>query len=223
MRKLHMVAMSYDKDTVLNALQRTGAVEVALHKDTALTCVPQVETEALKTYATSVDTAISTLTLAVDNYEKDNGMKSTAIKDGFDVSYSEFTSIYEKKAEIDKTVEEILSITEKKNHARAEMAKVNKEKDEISNDTIDNLIKVLNKDLLIVRKYAKNSLLKPAKKLVPIINKIIRTLVEYNVELIQMSGSGSTVYGIDKDVNKLKKIYETIKDDYEFVGIYETM
>ena len=129
MRKLHMVAMSYDKDTVLNALQRTGAVEVALHKDTALTCVPQVETEALKTYATSVDTAISTLTLAVDNYEKDNGMKSTAIKDGFDVSYSEFTSIYEKKTEIDKTVEEILSLTEKKNHARAEMAKINKEKE----------------------------------------------------------------------------------------------
>ena len=37
-----------------------------------------------------------------------------------------------------------------------------------------------------------------------------------------MSGSGSTIYAIDKDVNKLKEVYELIKDDYQFVGIYET-
>ena len=34
MRKLNLVAMSYDKDIILNALQRTGAVEVKLHADT---------------------------------------------------------------------------------------------------------------------------------------------------------------------------------------------
>ena len=28
MQKLNLVAMSYDKDAILNALQRTGAVEV---------------------------------------------------------------------------------------------------------------------------------------------------------------------------------------------------
>ena len=37
-----------------------------------------------------------------------------------------------------------------------------------------------------------------------------------------MSGSGSTIYAIDRDINKLQKVYELIKDDYKFVGIYET-
>ena len=99
----------------------------------------------------------------------------------------------------------------------------NKDEDLIQMDVIDNLIRVLNKDLKIVRKYAKNSLVKPAKKLVPIINKITRTLYSYDLDLIQMSGSGSTVYAIDKDIDKLKEVYEKIKDDYQFVGIYETI
>lgn len=129
MRKLDMVAMSYEKDTVLNALQRTGAVEVALHKDTALANVPKVDFEALKTYAMSVNTALSTLVLAVDNYEKEKGMKSTAVKDGFDVSYSEFISINDKKAEIDQTIETIRLLTEKKNQTKAELVKANKEKE----------------------------------------------------------------------------------------------
>ena len=38
-----------------------------------------------------------------------------------------------------------------------------------------------------------------------------------------MSGSGSTIYAIDKDENKLKEVYEIIKDDYSFVGIYKTI
>ena len=100
---------------------------------------------------------------------------------------------------------------------------INKDKDDIPINTIDNLVKSLDKELYIVRKYAKNSLLKPAKKLAPIINKIIRTLLDNNLDLIQMSGSGSTVYAIDKDINKIKKVYETIKNDYDFVGIYETL
>ena len=99
----------------------------------------------------------------------------------------------------------------------------NKDKDNISLDVIDKLIDNIEKDLKIVRNYSKNSLLKPAKKLAPIINKIIRTLYDYNIDLIQMSGSGSTIYGIDKDINKLKEVYEKIKDEYQFVGIYETM
>ncbi len=129
MRKLHMVAMSYDKDTVLNALQRTGAVEVVLHADTQLAETPKVDAEALKSYAASVDSALSTLVLAVDAYEKEKGLTSTALKDGFDVTYSEFISIRDKKTEIDKTIEKILALTEKKNQAKAELSKANKEKE----------------------------------------------------------------------------------------------
>ena len=31
MSKLNLVAMSYDKDAILNALQKTGATEIKLH------------------------------------------------------------------------------------------------------------------------------------------------------------------------------------------------
>lgn len=40
MQKFNLVAMSYDKEAVLNALQRTGAVEVKLHAETEDTSVP---------------------------------------------------------------------------------------------------------------------------------------------------------------------------------------
>ena len=81
----------------------------------------------------------------------------------------------------------------------------------------------LEKSIYSVRKYSKNSLLKPAKKLAPIINKIIRSMYAENMDLIQMSGSGSTVYCIDRDENKLQSFYNKIKDDYQFVGIYKTI
>ena len=42
MRKLNLIAMSYDKGVIFDALQRTGAVEVKLHADTENTSVPPV-------------------------------------------------------------------------------------------------------------------------------------------------------------------------------------
>lgn len=95
--------------------------------------------------------------------------------------------------------------------------------DNIPLDIIDNLVKNLEKSIYSVRKYSKNSLLKPAKKLAPIINKIIRSMYAENMDLIQMSGSGSTVYCIDRDENKLQNFYNKIKDDYQFIGIYKTI
>ena len=50
MRKLHLIAMSYDKDAIFNALQRTGAVEVILHTDTDNTAVPVFSVEKEKEY-----------------------------------------------------------------------------------------------------------------------------------------------------------------------------
>ena len=61
MRKLNLIAMSYDKDVVLNALQRTGAVEVTLHAETEYTTIPEVNAEGLQTYVSSVDAALSAL------------------------------------------------------------------------------------------------------------------------------------------------------------------
>lgn len=158
-------------------------------------------------------------------------LEDIAIKVGSDVVYSLYSTlsriqgtgeIYNK---IDKEFKyPILIVKPKKGIKTKECFELyNKDKDLIPIDTINKLIESLDKDVYTIRKYAKNSLLKPAKKLAPIINKIIKTLYDNNVDIVQMSGSGSTIYGIDRNINKLQKIYEEIKDDYEFVGIYETI
>ena len=158
-------------------------------------------------------------------------LEDIAIKVGSDVVYSLYSTlsriqgtgeIYNK---IDKEFKyPILIVKPKKGIKTKECFELyNKYKDLIPIDAINKLIESLDKDVYTIRKYAKNSLLKPAKKLAPIINKIIKTLYDNNVDIVQMSGSGSTIYGIDRNINKLQKIYEEIKDDYEFVGIYETI
>lgn len=99
----------------------------------------------------------------------------------------------------------------------------NKEEDNIPLNIIDDLVKSIDKNILITRKYSKNSLLKPAKKIAPIINKIIREMYDENIDLIQMSGSGSTVFCIDRDITKLERLKDKIKDNYHFVGLYKTL
>lgn len=129
MRKLHIVAMSYEKDTALNALQRTGAVEITTHAPSSLATTPQVDAESLQTYCSQVENALNVLLLAVDNYEKEKGIKSESKQAVFDVSYSQFMSAGEKKAEVDETLEKILSLVDKKNKTIAETLKIKKEKE----------------------------------------------------------------------------------------------
>ena len=124
MQKLNLIAMSYDKDIVLNALQRTGAVEVTLHAETEYTTVPETNAEDLKTYLASVEAALSSLSGAVDEFEKENGVKTGVTKDGFDVAYSEFMSAKDKRAEADGAVERIHALTDRKNELKAELAKL---------------------------------------------------------------------------------------------------
>ena len=160
-----------------------------------------------------------------------NELEDGAMKVGSDVVYSLYSTLsrVQGKGEILTKITKyfkypILIVKPKSGIKTKECFELyKKENDNIPLNVIDKLIDSLEKDLVIVRKYAKNSLLKPATKLAPIINKIIRTLLEKNIDLIQMSGSGSTIYAIDKDENKLREVYELIKDEYSFVGIYKTI
>ena len=129
MRKLNLIAMSYDKDVVLNALQRTGAVEVTLHAETEYTTIPEVNAEGLQTYVSSVDAALSALATAIDAYEKDNGIKTGGIKDAFDVTYSDFMSAKDKRAEADATIENIYALIDEKNKITAELGRLAREKE----------------------------------------------------------------------------------------------
>lgn len=132
MRKLNLIAMSYDKDAVLDALQRTNAAEVTLHADTENTVIPSFDTEEDRAYYASVESALQNLCIAVERQQKEHGEKSDFLKDGFDVSYSEFLAAKEGKAEADALVERVNALTDEKNNLKAEGAKLAKQKEEAS-------------------------------------------------------------------------------------------
>ena len=104
MRKLNLIAMSYDKDKVLNALQRTGAVEVVSHAQTENTVTPVYDTEQLRARLSTVEAALFALSTEVENYERENHTQSGLLKDGFDVSYSDFMSAWDNRAETERAV-----------------------------------------------------------------------------------------------------------------------
>lgn len=130
MRKLNLVAMSYDQDALLDALQRTNAVELTEPQPLEHTVVPEADTEALRAYFASVETALSTLASQVENYEKERKIKSDVLKDGFDVSYSEFMSAGERKEEMDVLIAQINRLADEKNGLKAELAKLQKQRAE---------------------------------------------------------------------------------------------
>ncbi len=123
MRKLNLVAMSYDKDGILNALQRTGAVEVTLHAETENTSALAADAESLKTYIESVESALNTLSAEVENYNKKNKIKSGILQDGFEVTYSDFMAAKDKRPELDEAAARIAALAEAKNGFSTELAK----------------------------------------------------------------------------------------------------
>ncbi|MBQ8429266.1 MAG: V-type ATP synthase subunit I [Clostridia bacterium] len=126
MRKLHLIAMSYDKDAVLNALQRTAAAEVTLHTETESTVPLVFEDEELRNYLLSVENALESLAKAVADRLS---AKAELLKDGFDVTYSEFLSAKERQSEVDELVAKITALTDEKNRLKGELAKLVKQKE----------------------------------------------------------------------------------------------
>ena len=107
MSKLNLVAMSYDKDSVLNALQRTNAAEVKLHYEAENTVALTADCEERREYLSNVENALNRLSSAIESYNKDNKIKSDVLKDGFDVSYSDFMSAKDMKWDMDALVEKV--------------------------------------------------------------------------------------------------------------------
>ena len=126
MRKLHLIAMSYDKDAVLNALQRTNAAEVTTHAETGDTFPLVAQDEQLRNELLAVENALQTLSKAVA--VRLSG-KAELLKDGFDVTYEEFISAGERKAEVETLVGQIQTLTDEKNRLNGELVKLEKQKE----------------------------------------------------------------------------------------------
>ncbi|MGN0813993.1 MAG: V-type ATP synthase subunit I [Candidatus Coproplasma sp.] len=124
MSKLKLVAMSYDRDKILNALQRTNATEIKLQYEDGNIVAMSSDCEQLKGYLSSIEDALSCVSAATETYNKDNKIKSDVLKDGFEVTYSEFMSAKDKKEEIDALVRDINRLEERKKALNSELGGV---------------------------------------------------------------------------------------------------
>lgn len=124
MGKLNLVAMSYEKDKVLNALQRTGATEIKLHSQTEYASPKSLDCESLKEYLSGLEDVLSKITESAAKYISRNKLKSDIPEDGCEISYSEFIGAKDLKAEADETVEEVNRILNERKKCSAELAKV---------------------------------------------------------------------------------------------------
>ena len=127
MKKLHLISMAYDKDRILNALHKTGAAEIKWQTDVADTIPIDVDTEELSVRIAAVEAALTALVTETENYEKERDLPSSIEKDGFDVRYSEFVAVKDRRAEAENAITKIAGLTDSRNSLKGELAKAKRE------------------------------------------------------------------------------------------------
>ena len=126
MSKLNLVAMSYDKDAVLNALHRTGSAEIKLCSQTEYANPAEADTEELRAYLSRLEGALGQLCGASENYFKGEKIKTDYFGEP-QISYAEFMSAGEKREIAEKTADDVASAAENKRQLEAELAKVRRD------------------------------------------------------------------------------------------------
>ncbi len=126
MRKLQLAALSYDKDEILNALERTHAVEVKA-RERADDGAEGADVQELKEYLAKLESALETLTgYAERRAKEEKDGKNAVIKDGFEVGYSEFMAAGSYRERADRLLAEISSLQERMNSSSAEQTKLSR-------------------------------------------------------------------------------------------------
>ncbi len=123
MGKLNLAAMSYEKDAVLNALQKTGATEVKLHSETEYAVPLKADCEELRAILSRAENALGTLTAEVGSYFKEAKLK-TELLDEVEISYSEFIGAKERAAQAEELIEKIEAATDRQRENFSELSKL---------------------------------------------------------------------------------------------------
>ncbi len=99
MRKLNLAALSYDRDDILNTLERTHAVEIRESEG----AVPSDSAGELREYLSRLESTLETLTGYAERRAKEE--KREIVKDGFEVGYAEFMAAGEFRPRADRIAE----------------------------------------------------------------------------------------------------------------------
>ena len=125
MSKINLVGMSYDRDKILNALQRTQATEIKLHSETENTYPLEEDTEALRERLSRGEAALEVLLSRVESYYKEQKKKSENTGE-VEISYHEFMAARESVEDAEKLIEDINSILDSEKELKSELLKVNR-------------------------------------------------------------------------------------------------
>lgn len=127
MRKLDLIAMAYEKDKLLDSLQRIGVVEVTAHSDTQFAQAIPSDSQELSGAFSRVETALALLSKRVEDYEKEHAIKSDVLNDGFEVRYEELIAIQKRQEELTAVVDKINALTDEKNLLGANLIKIKRQ------------------------------------------------------------------------------------------------
>ena len=123
MSKINLVGMSYDRDKILNALQRTQATEIKLHSETENTMPLETDTEALRDRLLKGETALEVLLSRVENHYKEQKIKSDNLKE-VEISYSEFMSAKDNVKDAEELIDKINSLLDEEKELNAELSRL---------------------------------------------------------------------------------------------------
>lgn len=129
MKKLNLAAMSYDRENVLNALQRTGAAEVKCHTPVESVSSLPFAGEELRARLLASEAALSALVAEAENYRKEHKIKSEPLKDGFEVSYTEFMAAGGLAERMSALTEEVNRLLDEKNSVKNELLRAKRAAD----------------------------------------------------------------------------------------------
>ncbi len=124
MKKLHLAVLSYDRDAVLNALERTRAAEIKEHAENDATTPLASDKEELSAYLASLEGALAVISSYAPRGKKEH---VDGLKDGFGVSYSEFVAAADYRARADEVIADVKSLTAEKAAAEGEIARLTRE------------------------------------------------------------------------------------------------
>ena len=123
MSKLNLVAISSERDKILNALQRTRAAEVKTHTVLENTGIPECSCGELSERIRVLEGALSYLVASVSDFIKDNKIKEEKSESEYSLTYSEFLSVGEKSAECEEVVARICSLEERRKELEGALLK----------------------------------------------------------------------------------------------------
>lgn len=121
MSKFNLIALIYDRDKILNALQRTQATEIKLHSQTENTCPLEEDTETLRDRLNTGEAALEVLLSRIENHYKEQKIKSENLSE-VEISYNEFIHAGESLEENERLIEKLNALLDEERALKAELA-----------------------------------------------------------------------------------------------------